>query len=118
MAWFAHAGLGPDGFVVAMAATHPRACGTGPVRLDQRTNEAVLLLNEGQCFRAQALELCRKAGADDADSRGISLAMLAQMKDAGAAIVQRFTSKRSSIVTFVHALMKSWMKRSSPSAWA
>ncbi len=46
----------------------------------------MLLLDEGHCFREQALSLCTKARADVASFRATSLATLAQMVSSGAGI--------------------------------
>src|SRR6185312_14116460 len=46
----------------------------------------VLLLEEGHCFRAQALALCERAGARENEFRATSLATLAQMVTSGAGL--------------------------------
>src|SRR5580692_10188944 len=49
-------------------------------------DEHVLLLDEGHCFRDQALALCTKARASETSFRATSLATLAQMVSNGAGI--------------------------------
>jgi LysR family hydrogen peroxide-inducible transcriptional activator len=49
-------------------------------------DEPVLLLDDGHCFRTQALALCSKAGAQETDLRATSLATLVQMVSSGAGI--------------------------------
>ena len=46
----------------------------------------VLLLDEGHCFRNQALKLCDRVRAREADFRGTSLTTLVQMVAGGAGI--------------------------------
>jgi LysR family hydrogen peroxide-inducible transcriptional activator len=46
----------------------------------------VLLLDDGHCFRGQALALCTRAGAHEVDFRATSLTTLAQMVMAGGAV--------------------------------
>ena len=46
----------------------------------------MLLLDEGHCFRAQALALCARAGAHETAFRATSLSTLAQMVSAGQGI--------------------------------
>ena len=46
----------------------------------------VLLLEDGHCFRAQALALCAKVGAHEMDFRATSLATLVQMVAGGRAV--------------------------------
>ena len=56
------------------------------MRVDELRDEHVLLLDEGHCFRNQALELCAKAGIEEMGFRATSLATLAQMTAAGSGI--------------------------------
>jgi LysR family hydrogen peroxide-inducible transcriptional activator len=81
----AHAELARDDFVVALPKQHPLAK-KKQVSLDELEDERVLLLDEGHCFRAQALALCSKAQAEVASFRATSLATLAQMVSSGAGI--------------------------------
>ncbi len=81
----AHAELARDDFVVALPKDHPLTK-KKQLGLDELEAERVLLLDEGHCFREQALSLCAKAEADVASFRATSLATLAQMVSSGAGI--------------------------------
>src|SRR4051812_18626822 len=61
-----HAPLGRDPFVLAVPSDHRLAGGSQAVRVEQLQDETVLLLEDGHCFRDQALALCRRVGADEA----------------------------------------------------
>jgi LysR family hydrogen peroxide-inducible transcriptional activator len=74
-----------DPFVVAAPATHPLAKKKS-VTLADLEAEPVLLLEDGHCLREQALALCKRAGAEEADLRATSLATLVQMVSAGAGV--------------------------------
>jgi LysR family hydrogen peroxide-inducible transcriptional activator len=78
--------VGRDTFVLATAKGHRLAHGSRPVRVEELRDEPVLLLDEGHCFRNQALELCSKGGAQELGFRATSLATLAQMTAAGSGI--------------------------------
>lgn len=77
--------LGRDAFVLAVPRGHKLAQG-GPVRMQELDGETVLLLDDGHCFRAQALAVCQRAGADEAAVRATSLSTLAQMVVGGTGI--------------------------------
>ena len=62
------------------------AAAGAPARLDQLEGETVLLLDDGHCFREQALSICRRAGAEEASVRATSLSTLAQMVAGGAGL--------------------------------
>jgi LysR family hydrogen peroxide-inducible transcriptional activator len=81
----AHAEVARDPFVVALPREHPLARKRA-VRPDDLDAASVMLLEDGHCFRAQALALCAKAGAHEADFRATSLATLAQMVSSGAGV--------------------------------
>jgi LysR family hydrogen peroxide-inducible transcriptional activator len=78
--------LGRDAFFLAVPKDHRLAKGQAPARLDQLEGETVLVLEDGHCFRDQALEVCHRAGADEASVRATSLSTLAQMVVSGAGI--------------------------------
>jgi LysR family hydrogen peroxide-inducible transcriptional activator len=78
--------LGRDAFFLAVPKGHRLAASAGPVRLDQLEGETVLVLEDGHCFRDQALEVCHRAGADEASVRATSLSTLAQMVVSGAGV--------------------------------
>jgi LysR family hydrogen peroxide-inducible transcriptional activator len=81
----AHEALGWDPFFLAAAPGHPLARAAKkkkhvtPKDLD---GTRVFLLDEGHCFRAQALKLCARSGARETGFRATSLATLVQMVSA------------------------------------
>lgn len=81
----AHAEILRDAFLVALPKGHPLAKKKAIVAPDL-DDATVLLLDDGHCFRAQALAACAKAGAHEAGFRATSLATLAQMVSAGAGV--------------------------------
>ena len=74
-----------DPFVVALPSGH-RLAKKKRVAVDDLEDETVLLLDDGHCFRSQALALCSKAGAREADLRATSLGTLVQMVSSGAGV--------------------------------
>ncbi len=78
--------IGEDSFVLAGRPTHPLLRKKGPVHPRDLDGQPVLLLEDGHCFRDQALALCAKASAREADFRATSLSTLAQMAAAGTGI--------------------------------
>jgi LysR family hydrogen peroxide-inducible transcriptional activator len=63
------------------------ASAKSPLRPEQLEGERVLLLEDGHCFREQALSLCTHAGAREAsDYRATSLSTLVQMTASGAGV--------------------------------
>jgi LysR family hydrogen peroxide-inducible transcriptional activator len=81
----AHAEIATDTFVAALPKGHPlaRKKRLEPADLE---GENVLLLEEGHCFRDQALALCSRAGATETPFRATSLATLAQMVSSGVGV--------------------------------
>lgn len=81
-----HAVIGVDEFVLAApagnAVVQPRQPAT-PAVLD---GETVLLLDDGHCFRDQALALCGAGGARESDLRATGLSTLVQMVAAGGGV--------------------------------
>ncbi len=76
-----------EDFVLAVPADHPLAATDGPVDTGVLVTENVLLLEEGHCLRAQALEVCRLAGAEEyRDFRATSLETLRQMVASGVGV--------------------------------
>ncbi len=75
--------LARDPFVLAMPPEHALASEAGPVSAKRLDRERVLLLDEGHCFRDQALDVCAKAGAEELGFRATSLSTLAQMVAGG-----------------------------------
>ncbi|HEX4338464.1 MAG TPA: LysR substrate-binding domain-containing protein [Polyangiaceae bacterium] len=82
----AYAELGRDAFFLAVPADHKLARTQSPARLEHLHGETVLVLADGHCFRDQALEVCHRAGADEASVRATSLSTLAQMVASGTGI--------------------------------
>jgi LysR family transcriptional regulator, hydrogen peroxide-inducible genes activator len=74
-----------DPFVVAVPREHPLARKRTITAADLE-EARVLLLDDGHCFRAQALAVCAKAGSHEAELRATSLATLAQMVSSGEGI--------------------------------
>jgi LysR family hydrogen peroxide-inducible transcriptional activator len=81
----AHAELGTDEFVAALPKGHPLAKKKS-LSLSDLEDALVLLLEEGHCFRSQALALCEKARARECPFRATSLATLAQMVSGGVGV--------------------------------
>lgn len=71
-----------DPFVVALPLGHALARKRS-LQLSDLESVPVLLLDDGHCFRAQALALCSRARAEEVDFRATSLSTLAQMVSAG-----------------------------------
>ncbi len=77
--------LGTDEFVAALPKGHPLAK-KKTLSLSDLEDALVLLLEEGHCFRTQALALCEKVRARECPFRATSLATLAQMVSGGVGI--------------------------------
>src|SRR5580692_99100 len=77
--------IADDPFVVALPEGH-RLARKKRVAASDLDNENVLLLDEGHCFRAQALSICSRAGAKESTLRATSLSTLAQMVSSGSGI--------------------------------
>lgn len=78
-----HAVIGDDPFVLASAPGHRLAKRTGPASPDVLEGETVFLLEDGHCFRDQALALCGATGAREADLKATGLSTLVQMVGSG-----------------------------------
>src|SRR5205823_1553784 len=74
-----HAVVAEDAFVLAAPAGHPLGRTHRPATSADLRNEPVLLLDEGHCFRDQALAVCSLARAQEKEFRATSLATLVQM---------------------------------------
>jgi LysR family hydrogen peroxide-inducible transcriptional activator len=74
-----------DPFVVALPHGHALAK-KKRIAASDLEDQPVLLLDDGHCFRSQALGLCARAGAKELEFRATSLATLAQMVSSGAGI--------------------------------
>jgi LysR family hydrogen peroxide-inducible transcriptional activator len=72
-----------EDFAVALPKDHPLA-DRSSVKLTELSGDPLLLLEDGHCFRDQALEVCGKAGIEeDQEYRATSLETLRQMVAAG-----------------------------------
>ncbi|MCK6551004.1 LysR substrate-binding domain-containing protein [Myxococcota bacterium] len=78
-----HVVIGTDPFVFAARPEHPLAASKRAVKTDELEGEPVLLLDDGHCFRDQALAYCARAGASEAAFRATSLSTLVQMTAGG-----------------------------------
>jgi LysR family hydrogen peroxide-inducible transcriptional activator len=81
----AHAVIVRDPFVAALPKGHPLGK-RKHLTIADLEGAQVLLLDEGHCFRNQALALCEKARANETTFRATSLATLAQMVSNGAGV--------------------------------
>lgn len=82
----AHEVIAEDPFVLAGPPNHPLLRGKRPARPLDLEGERLLLLEDGHCFRDQALAVCAASSAQAADFRATSLSTLAQMVAGGAGI--------------------------------
>ncbi|MCK9904790.1 DNA-binding transcriptional regulator OxyR [Parafrankia colletiae] len=72
-----------EDFVLVTPADHPMAGGSG-LPVGALGGQELLLLEDGHCFRAQALDVCREAGARERSAlRGASLSTIVQMVAGG-----------------------------------
>jgi LysR family hydrogen peroxide-inducible transcriptional activator len=78
-----YAVIGDDPFVLAASPAHPLARRHGPASPDVLDGETVFLLEDGHCFRDQALALCGATGAKEGDLRATGLSTLVQMVGGG-----------------------------------
>jgi LysR family hydrogen peroxide-inducible transcriptional activator len=75
-----------DSFVLATPRKHPLGKPAAPVASKELKGTPVLLLDDGHCFRDQALAFCASARATELGFRATSLPTLAQMVAAGAGV--------------------------------
>lgn len=78
--------IATDAFVLAAPPTHALGRKSGPVALGDLRGAKVLLLEDGHCFRDQALALCASADAHELEFRATSLPTLVQMVAGGAGV--------------------------------
>ncbi|MCX4241992.1 LysR substrate-binding domain-containing protein [Paraliomyxa miuraensis] len=81
-----HAVVAVDPFVLAVRPGDPLAGHEGPARRAELADVEVLLLDDGHCFRTQALEYCSRTGTRELEFRATSLTTLAQMVAGGAGV--------------------------------
>ena len=75
-----------DPFVLVTAPDHKLAAKRSPLTAADVRGENVLLLDDGHCFREQALTFCANAGAQELQFRATSLPTLVQMVAGGAGV--------------------------------
>jgi LysR family transcriptional regulator, hydrogen peroxide-inducible genes activator len=78
--------IGPDPFVLATPVGHPLGTPASPARVSDLREASVLLLDEGHCFREQALAFCSGAKAHELEFRATSLSTLVQMVALGVGV--------------------------------
>ncbi|MBN2192425.1 MAG: LysR family transcriptional regulator [Polyangiaceae bacterium] len=81
-----HEVVAVDPFVLAMRPDDPLAARSAPAELGDLADVEVLLLDDGHCFRAQALAYCSRAQARELEFRATSLATLVQMVAGGTGV--------------------------------
>lgn len=82
----AHAVIAKDEFVLATARGHALSEGARAAAPSELHDAEVLLLDEGHCFREQALAFCTRHRARELEFRATSLPTLAQMVAQGSAV--------------------------------
>ncbi|HKU40218.1 MAG TPA: LysR substrate-binding domain-containing protein, partial [Polyangiales bacterium] len=75
-----------DPFVLVTAPDQPLGAKRSPVTTAEMRGANVLLLDEGHCFREQALSFCATARAHELEFRATSLPTLVQMVAGGAGV--------------------------------
>jgi LysR family hydrogen peroxide-inducible transcriptional activator len=81
-----HIVLGKDPFVLAAPQGHPLVSSGRPLRPGDLEGERIFLLDDGHCFRDQALAFCTRVGAEEAGYRATSLSTLVQLTAGGAGV--------------------------------
>lgn len=81
-----YARLGRDPFVLAASPTHPLMKNRKAATLQELNGTALLLLDDGHCFRDQVASLCPQTGAEQMSFRATSLSTLVQMASAGTGV--------------------------------
>lgn len=78
-----HAVVAEDPFVLATRPDDPLATDPSPLPVGLLRARAVLVLDDGHCFRDQVLGWCKRAGAQEHSFRATSLPTLAQLVATG-----------------------------------
>jgi LysR family hydrogen peroxide-inducible transcriptional activator len=78
--------IGRDPFVLATSPGHPLGVKAHSAKASELRDERVLLLDDGHCFREQALVFCSSAKAHELEFRATSLSTLVQMVAGGAGV--------------------------------
>jgi LysR family hydrogen peroxide-inducible transcriptional activator len=82
----AHQVIATDRFVLVTRPEHALAAKKSPVSQAELRDEELLLLDDGHCFREQALEACSSTRVRESEFRATSLSTLVQMVAGGAGI--------------------------------
>src|SRR5262249_6083379 len=75
-----------DPFLLATRADDPLGTRPAPAKLGELRHAQVLLLDDGHCFRDQALAFCSTAKVEELEFRATSLPTLAPMGAGGAGV--------------------------------
>ena len=75
-----------DPFVLATPPRHPLGVKTAPMPIGELRDAPVLLLDDGHCFRDQALAACSRTGVRESEFRATSLSTLAHMVAGGSGV--------------------------------
>jgi LysR family hydrogen peroxide-inducible transcriptional activator len=78
--------IAQDPFVLAAPPRHPLGTASGPARPADLRDAPVLLLDDGHCFRDQALAVCSRARVRESEFRATSLTTLTQMVAGGSGV--------------------------------
>ena len=78
--------IATDPFVLATPRNHSLGLKKSGASAEELHNVGVLLLDDGHCFRDQALAFCSKSKAQELEFRATSLSTLAQMVASGAGV--------------------------------
>ncbi len=78
--------IAEDPFVLATPVGHELGATRQPAKVSDLRGADVLLLDEGHCFRAQALAYCSRARTHELEFRATSLPTLVQMVAGGAGV--------------------------------
>jgi LysR family hydrogen peroxide-inducible transcriptional activator len=78
--------IADDPFVLATRPDDPLGAKTTPAKAAELRDVSVLLLDDGHCFRDQALAFCSSAKAQELEFRATSLPTLAHMVAGGAGV--------------------------------
>ena len=81
-----HAEVAHDPFVLALPPAHRLAGGDGAATEADLAGEGVLLLDDGHCFRTQALAYCARTEVHETAFRATSLGTLVQMVAGGVGV--------------------------------
>lgn len=81
-----HQIVGKDPFVLATRPDDPLGTKSSPARQSELREAHVLLLDDGHCFREQALAFCSSVRAQELEFRATSLTTLVQMVAGGAGV--------------------------------